>query len=106
MKSFLRFKSLKKRSYLINQEADLAVCGEAEEGPQAFELVSKLKPDVVVVDISLKGSNGIELVKNLKARWPDLPTLILDHQLIAFDKAFIGDFNRKVEIILGSIEIR
>ena len=62
---------------LINHEADLEVCGEAEEGPKAFELVSKLKPDVAVVDISLKGSNGIELVKNLKARWPDLPTLIL-----------------------------
>ena len=62
---------------LINHEADLEVCGEAEEGPKAFELVSKLNPDVVVVDISLKGSNGIELVKNLKARWPNLPTLVL-----------------------------
>jgi DNA-binding NarL/FixJ family response regulator len=62
---------------LINQEPDLEVCGEAEEGPKAFEMVSKLNPDVVVVDISLKGSNGIELVKNLKARWSNLPTLVL-----------------------------
>jgi len=62
---------------LINQEPELEICGEAEEGPKAFELVSKLKPDVVVIDISLKGSNGIELVKNLKASYPDLPTLVL-----------------------------
>lgn len=62
---------------LINQEADLEVCGEAEEGPIAFDLVAKLKPDVVLADISLKGSNGIELTKNLKARWPDLPILVL-----------------------------
>jgi len=62
---------------LINQEADLETCGEAEEGPKAFELVAQLKPDVVVIDISLKGSNGIELIKNLKARWPELPTLVL-----------------------------
>jgi DNA-binding NarL/FixJ family response regulator len=62
---------------MISQEADLEVCGEAEEGPKAFEMVSKLRPDVVLVDISLKGSNGIELTKNLKARWPELPILVL-----------------------------
>lgn len=62
---------------LIDQEADMVVCGEAEEGPKAFELAGTLTPDVAVVDISLKGSNGIELIKNLKARYPDLPTLVL-----------------------------
>lgn len=62
---------------LINQEADMTVCGEAEDGPSAFELAGTLSPDIAVVDVSLKGSNGIELIKNLKARFPELPTLVL-----------------------------
>jgi DNA-binding NarL/FixJ family response regulator len=62
---------------LINQEADMMVCGEAEDGPTAFDLAGKLAPDIAVVDVSLKGSNGIELIKNLKARFPDLLTLVL-----------------------------
>src|SRR5262245_57707971 len=62
---------------LINQEADMIVCGEAEDGPTAFDLVGTLTPDIAVIDISLKGSNGIELIKNLKARYPELPTLVL-----------------------------
>jgi DNA-binding NarL/FixJ family response regulator len=62
---------------LINQEADMTVCGEAEDGPTAFDLAGTLTPDIAVIDVSLKGSNGIELIKNLKARFPDLPTLVL-----------------------------
>src|SRR5258708_11318520 len=62
---------------LINQEADMMVCGEAEDAPKAFEAIGALNPDVAVVDISLKGSNGIELIKNVKARYPDLPILVL-----------------------------
>jgi DNA-binding NarL/FixJ family response regulator len=62
---------------LINQEPDLMVCGEAEEAPKAFEAVGVLNPDVAVVDVSLKGGNGLELIKNLKARYPDLPLLVL-----------------------------
>ena len=62
---------------LINQEPDLTVCGEAEEAPKAFEAVGLLNPDVAVVDISLRGGNGLELIKNIKARWPDLPLLVL-----------------------------
>ena len=64
-------------SQLINQESDMTVCGEAEDAPKAFEAVGQLEPDVVVVDVSLKGSNGIELLKNLKARYPNLPVLVL-----------------------------
>jgi DNA-binding NarL/FixJ family response regulator len=62
---------------LINQEPDLNVCGEAEEAPKAFEAVGTLNPDVAVVDISLRGGNGLELIKNIKARYPDLPLLVL-----------------------------
>ncbi|HXJ57275.1 MAG TPA: response regulator transcription factor [Verrucomicrobiae bacterium] len=62
---------------LINHEADMIVCGEAEDGPTAFDLAGTLTPDIAVIDVSLKGSNGIELIKNLKARFPELPTLVL-----------------------------
>jgi DNA-binding NarL/FixJ family response regulator len=62
---------------LINQEADMMVCGEAEEAPKGFEAVGTLKPDVAVVDISLKGGNGLELVKSIKASQPGLPMLVL-----------------------------
>ena len=62
---------------MINMEQDLTVCGEAEEAGKAFELVGTLTPDVAVVDISLKTGNGIELVKNIKARYPELPILVL-----------------------------
>ena len=62
---------------LINQEADLMVCGEADEAPKAFDAVATMKPDVAVVDISLKGGNGLELIKNIKARFPELPLLVL-----------------------------
>src|SRR5437762_11111986 len=62
---------------LINQEADMAVCGEAEDAPKAFEAFSTLQPDIAVIDVCLKGGNGIELIKNVKARFPDLPILVL-----------------------------
>jgi DNA-binding NarL/FixJ family response regulator len=62
---------------LINQEADMMVCGEAEDAAKAFDAVATLQPDVAVVDISLKVGNGIELIKNVKARFPELPMLVL-----------------------------
>jgi DNA-binding NarL/FixJ family response regulator len=62
---------------MINQEADMSVCGEAEDAGKAFDLVGQLSPDIAVVDISLKGSNGIEFVKNVKARYPALAVLVL-----------------------------
>jgi DNA-binding NarL/FixJ family response regulator len=62
---------------LINQEPDMMVCGEAEEAPKGFDAVGQLKPDVAVVDISLKGGNGLELIKNIKASHPSLPVLVL-----------------------------
>lgn len=62
---------------LINAEADLEVCGEAEDAATAFDLVGKLNPEVAVIDISLKNSNGLELIKNIKARYPDVLTLVL-----------------------------
>jgi len=62
---------------IINHEKDFEVCGEADEAREAFKAISELKPDVVIVDITLKNSDGIELTKNLKARYPTLPVIVL-----------------------------
>lgn len=62
---------------LIHQQSDLRVCGEAESGPIAFEAIVALKPDVAIVDISLKDSSGIELVKDLKRCVPEVAVLVL-----------------------------
>jgi DNA-binding NarL/FixJ family response regulator len=62
---------------LINAECDLVVCGEASSSPLALEAMRKLKPDIALLDISLPGANGIELVKMMKAESPKLPLLIL-----------------------------
>jgi DNA-binding NarL/FixJ family response regulator len=62
---------------LINREPDLAVCGDAEEAGSALRLIEELKPDLVVVDISLSGPDGLDLLKSIRARDPNLPVLIL-----------------------------
>jgi DNA-binding NarL/FixJ family response regulator len=64
-------------SALINAEADLHVCGEASSSPTALDAMRNLKPDVALLDISLPGTNGIELIKLMKAEQPKLPLLIL-----------------------------
>lgn len=62
---------------LINREPDLAVCGTAEDIYEALKAMQTLKPDIALADISLKGADGIELIKNLKIRMPALPVLVL-----------------------------
>jgi len=62
---------------LINQDPRLAVCGEAEDAPQAIKAIETLLPDLVIMDISLKLGNGIELLKTVKPHFPDLPVLVL-----------------------------
>jgi DNA-binding NarL/FixJ family response regulator len=62
---------------LINEQADLRVCGEASNAPQAFQMIGVEKPDIVIVDISLEGGSGIELIKNIKAAHPDVAMIVL-----------------------------
>jgi DNA-binding NarL/FixJ family response regulator len=62
---------------LINEQLDLQVCGEATNASQAFELISTAKPSIAIVDISLEGGSGIELIKNIKAAHPDVATIVL-----------------------------
>lgn len=61
---------------MINNEKDLEVCGEANDINSAMQQVADLGPDAVMVDLSLKSSSGIDLIKALKARYPDLPALV------------------------------
>jgi DNA-binding NarL/FixJ family response regulator len=62
---------------LINRESDLTVCGEAEDAYTAMQSLTATRPDILVVDISLNGPDGLDLLKDVRARHPDLPVLIL-----------------------------
>src|SRR5271156_4234138 len=64
-------------SQLIDQEKDLVVVGEAEDAHKAITAIEKTKPDVALIDISLSGTSGIELLKNIKVRFPKLKMLVL-----------------------------
>ena len=67
-------------TYLIDREPDLQVCGECAEGGGLLSQVAHLKPDAVVLDLFLKDSSGISLLKDLKKRFPKLPVLVLSMQ--------------------------
>lgn len=62
---------------LLDAEPDFAVVGEAASAPQANALVAHARPDVAVVDLSLKGSSGLEAIAGMRARRPDLRVLVL-----------------------------
>jgi len=62
---------------LINRENDLAVCGEAQEAQTAMHAISQYQPDILIVDISLNGPDGLDLLKNIRNSYPGLPVLIL-----------------------------
>ena len=62
---------------LINKEPGMNVCGETDNIRDAFNLIETHQPDVVIVDLTLKGPSGIELIKNLKANEINVPVLVL-----------------------------
>ena len=62
---------------LINDQHDLIVCGDAEDSSQAIIGIVKAQPDVALIDISLEGESGLELVKNLKSRFPFVGLIVL-----------------------------
>ena len=61
----------------INQEKDMSVCGEASDGFEALSIIEELDPDLVIVDIQMKGLSGMDLVKNMKVHHPKVPVLML-----------------------------
>jgi DNA-binding NarL/FixJ family response regulator len=62
---------------LINREPDLTVCAAAEESNAAMEAIESLHPDLVIVDISLPGRDGLELLKMIRGKNPQMPVLML-----------------------------
>ena len=62
---------------LINHENDLVVCGEADDAGRASEEIQRLEPDMVIVDISLRGRDGIDLIRDVRSHNKDLPILVL-----------------------------
>ncbi|MEO7597771.1 MAG: response regulator transcription factor [Opitutus sp.] len=62
---------------LINREHNLVVCGEADSAPTAIDQIQKLMPDIALVDVTLKTTSGIELMKHLKALRPEMPVLMM-----------------------------
>ncbi|MHC4159179.1 MAG: response regulator [Planctomycetota bacterium] len=62
---------------LIGHEDDFTVCGQAEDAHQAMKAIKELKPDMVIVDISLKETSGMELIKDINVQYPNLAILAL-----------------------------
>jgi DNA-binding NarL/FixJ family response regulator len=62
---------------LINHQSDLVVCGEEENASLALTAIARLKPDLVIADISLRDSSGLELMRNIKAQYAGMPVLVV-----------------------------
>lgn len=65
---------------LINREPDLMVSGEAEDRQNALETIERVQPQLAIIDLSLKNSLGIELIKDLQARSPEILILVVSMQ--------------------------
>lgn len=62
---------------ILGHEPDFVVCGQAEDAFGALNAIAERKPDIAIVDISLRGSDGIDLTKTIKARYPELSVIVL-----------------------------
>ena len=62
---------------LISAESDLEICGEADDAAPALDQMESLAPDLAIVDITLRSSNGLELIKDLQIRLPGTPALVI-----------------------------
>lgn len=62
---------------IIERDADLIVCGEAADAAEALQAIPQLKPDLVLVDISLGSGNGVDLIKAIKNQYDELPVLVV-----------------------------
>ena len=59
----------------IEREADLTVCGQAEDAEEAYAAVVSVQPDIVLTDIKLKSSSGLDFIKAIRAYAPTLPVV-------------------------------
>ena len=65
------------RVELIEQKPDLTICGEADNAAEALELMAAARPDVAIVDLALRDSSGLDLIKDIRARFPGVSVLVL-----------------------------
>jgi DNA-binding NarL/FixJ family response regulator len=95
---------------LVNDEPDMEVCGEAEGAEQAITLIRSARPDLAVVDIALKSSSGLELIRSFKAFSITLPVLVLsmhedsvyaDRALLAGASGYITKSREAAEILMA-----
>ncbi len=61
----------------LNAETDLTVCGQAANAEEALSVLEELDPDLAIVDISLPGMGGLELIKHMQALRPEMRTLVV-----------------------------
>src|SRR5512135_3367873 len=98
-------------SQVINRQTDMMVCGEEENASRALNAITSLKPDLVIADISLKDSSGLELMRNIKAQYPRLPILVVSahdesvYAEIAFRAGALGYLMKAeaLEKIVGAV---
>jgi DNA-binding NarL/FixJ family response regulator len=99
---------------LINRQQDLRVCGEAEDSPEAMRAIRKQKPDMVVTDISLKTTNGLELIKDIRVQYPNIPIVAIsmheesyyaERALRAGAKGYITKQQAPKEVVVAIREI-
>lgn len=95
---------------LVNDEPDMEVCGEAQGAEQALTLIRSARPDLAVVDIALKSSSGLELIRSFKAFSITLPVLVLsmhedsvyaDRALLAGASGYITKSREAAEILMA-----
>jgi DNA-binding NarL/FixJ family response regulator len=95
---------------LINGEADMEICGEAEGAEQALELIRATLPNLAIVDIALKASSGLELIKNMKASSMGVPVLVLsmheeslyaDRALRAGASGYVTKSQKAAEVLIA-----
>ena len=72
---------------IINDEIDLVVCGEADDVAGALDGIEQAAPHLVHIDLKLKRANGLDLIKDIGARWPQVRTLVLS----AYDEWYYAD---------------
>ena len=61
---------------MIARQSDLEVCGDASNSADALRQIEAEPPDLAIIDISLEGENGLELIKQIKSRWPQVRILV------------------------------